>query len=531
MSLAWAAWRNETVHRLVECCRDGNSHLNLDSNDFMHCVSEFCSETDFQTVVDALRSSRLIWLAMHLSSSSGEDGVICTYGNGRSRSARQMVTRIHALVEALGSIPTIKDVQFSNRGPRFAKLFYHLLGRLKQIETLYLMDNFEDPESVTQLSESLSHHPALHTLRISLLSNECNLDSIVRTIQSMPRLNFVELRNLIANVYAPNTLNRSQVQAIRELLTVRGSSQNLEVSIYKCNFSQPELLEVLCDGIRHASVQRLVFPMCSFVNSEQFAQAMALSSIKQYTISNCADYTRKQASQLFTAFGEHLSESSMLEELSLYFHVDASDLPNVAAQAAAIRGAGRCPRLRHLHITLDTLESVAFLDEALASCLETINTTGLEHIQVTYYRTEGGGAALVETAGQRLQLPLFFQALVTNVSLKFFTFRENRTVFAWKDQQNLEMILRLNREGRSYMVTEPNNVVKAVAVLEGVLDDLDCLFYHLRENPVIFRTTALAPSGREGTNGTLQHGRSKRKRRPDNDGKRFSERRTRYKDA
>ena len=50
---------------------------------------------------------------------------------------------------------------------------------------------------------------------------------------------------------------------------------------------------------------------------------------------------------------------------------------------------------------------------------------------------------------------------------------------------NVEMVTRLNRAGRSYMALENKDRSMGHAVLAQVNDSLDCLFFHLQENPVL----------------------------------------------
>jgi hypothetical protein len=49
----------------------------------------------------------------------------------------------------------------------------------------------------------------------------------------------------------------------------------------------------------------------------------------------------------------------------------------------------------------------------------------------------------------------------------------------------LNTVCRLNRSGRSYLKTEPTNKRLGCDVLGAVSDDMDCLFFHLRENPLL----------------------------------------------
>jgi hypothetical protein len=53
-------------------------------------------------------------------------------------------------------------------------------------------------------------------------------------------------------------------------------------------------------------------------------------------------------------------------------------------------------------------------------------------------------------------------------------------------KKEMDIIMRLNAAGRRYVVLgEESNVQAGIYVLSAVSDDLDCLFYHLRENPLI----------------------------------------------
>jgi hypothetical protein len=57
----------------------------------------------------------------------------------------------------------------------------------------------------------------------------------------------------------------------------------------------------------------------------------------------------------------------------------------------------------------------------------------------------------------------------------------------------LESIPRLNKAGRRYLIDDPASTGKGVQVLCNVMEDesytdgqvLDCLFLHLRENPLL----------------------------------------------
>ena len=530
MYVLWHSTQTQTAGRLIEELRAVSAAIGgrddvpftlMLFSDLINAVSRY-SETDYREILDALRSSRITGLLIGnlLDGDDEREDLFRAYRNGRTRSAQRIATRIDALSEVLGSMPTVREVEFRNNCPSFAKLFYHLLRDLRQIESLELCDDFRDPELGAQLYESLYQHPTLRALALRVCSNECTFEPIVRVIQSMPRLDCVFLfEDVDSEHFTPNL---SQTQAICQLLN--GSSR-LEVKIRSYDFSQPESLRALCDGIYSGSINKMTIHNCIPVDSVQVAQAIASSSIKRFQIGGFDT----DSTELCFVLGEQLglAEHSNLEELKLFFHnFGNSKSPNSLALAAAIRGAAKCQNLRRLSIDTSDLGTTELLDDALAFCLKT--STSLEHLEFIH-STQG-------TLNRALQLPLFFQALRTNSSLKDVTTncRYMYSLFDALDnnaRRQLEVVLRLNREGRSYMSTEPSNMAKALGVLERVHDDLDCLFYHLRENPLIFRTSALASSHHNATIGALHRSKRKDSGNNGNNGNKASGRRTRRKVA
>jgi hypothetical protein len=91
----------------------------------------------------------------------------------------------------------------------------------------------------------------------------------------------------------------------------------------------------------------------------------------------------------------------------------------------------------------------------------------------------------------------------TNYSLK-------RIAFQGMTNKSFEMIHRLNRAGRRYLIEDSTSKEACINVLAQVNDDLDCLYFHLRENPVLFtRMTCNADCTQHVPSGTkLQTGTS-----------------------
>jgi hypothetical protein len=74
-------------------------------------------------------------------------------------------------------------------------------------------------------------------------------------------------------------------------------------------------------------------------------------------------------------------------------------------------------------------------------------------------------------------------------------------------------ILRLNRAGRRYLIEDGSSIAKGVQVLSGVKNVINCVFFHLLENPRLCDRSAVetadASNGRS-TNTTASSGGEKR---------------------
>jgi hypothetical protein len=52
-----------------------------------------------------------------------------------------------------------------------------------------------------------------------------------------------------------------------------------------------------------------------------------------------------------------------------------------------------------------------------------------------------------------------------------------------EDDGTVKAILRLNRAGRRYLIKDGSSISKGVEVLSAVNDDINCVSFHLLENP------------------------------------------------
>jgi hypothetical protein len=83
-----------------------------------------------------------------------------------------------------------------------------------------------------------------------------------------------------------------------------------------------------------------------------------------------------------------------------------------------------------------------------------------------------------------------------HMSFEIESYKTLRSEDSWDKalETNIDSICRLNRAGRVYMATDARNRHEQLRVLEAVNDDLDCIFIHLRENPLVSDQHELALS-------------------------------------
>jgi hypothetical protein len=77
------------------------------------------------------------------------------------------------------------------------------------------------------------------------------------------------------------------------------------------------------------------------------------------------------------------------------------------------------------------------------------------------------------------------------------------------DDGTVEAILRLNRAGRGYLIKDGSSISKGVDVLSAVIDEIDCVFLHLLENPCLCdRKVAETTIGRQRSGANIDESSS-----------------------
>ena len=147
------------------------------------------------------------------------------------------------------------------------------------------------------------------------------------------------------------------------------------------------------------------------------------------------------------------------------------------AATSFARMAARCVQLKRL--TIHAGSYFGTFDQALAECVKSNQLLDYIELDCGIYRHE------VE------DFPCLVEAMKTNVTLQtFYCGRSNQVrIPRFTSESSLQrlvnVICRLNRSGRAYMQSDPADRNESHAVIAAVSDDLDCVFFHLRENPMI----------------------------------------------
>jgi hypothetical protein len=94
------------------------------------------------------------------------------------------------------------------------------------------------------------------------------------------------------------------------------------------------------------------------------------------------------------------------------------------------------------------------------------------------------------TAGRRLVLTYDACNQLASILTKNFKLESLPDFFLNDQFGDLGIILRLNGAGRRYLIQDKGSVAKGVEVLCAVNDDLNCVFFHLLENPSLCKRWA-----------------------------------------
>ena len=268
-----------------------------------------------------------------------------------------------------------------------------------------------------------------------------------------------------------------------------------QVELFKLNFSSNGCDEILDNGISQFQGRSLGISSCNVGSPTRIAHALTdpRSQVKKLCLSwlDLANEPTEEpdteaeeegltqppdnAATFWTVLVGGLANLPRLESLDCGMW----RIPDIAMEQV-VRGAARCSSLKMLR-----LESPRFTEpiyQAMVDCVRRADSK-LHEIKIRCSDNIHGWDVSDD----------LFKAMRTNYTIECVSVRRLtkvgvRSVLPEEQQKLIDALCRLNRQGRKYLATDASNKDKGVALLVSVSDDLNCLFYHMRENPILCLT-------------------------------------------
>jgi hypothetical protein len=386
--------------------------------------------------------------------------------------------RFRRLCNALASIDTIKDVYIMHHRENFTTYTYgYAIQVLKQLHSLTITSFVHDPRMMADLSTALQGHPTLQKLSIYAYGGNggaCLL--FPASIGSIPGLTKVSFHT------DPSHLTTASTQRIVNLLRIDAP---ILVDIHCLDFADMSAYTLFCTGLAQATVRSVgLRGFFKVSDGALLADALTSSTLRAISCSPLGFREQREATLFLKTFATELPTMRCLEELHVgtieHFGHDIDEHSEL--DAALIRATADCPCLKRLKIDLYRFSCgyTEALDRALAHCVQA--STSLEEIDVK--------RQCEANWNEFLTCPALLDALKRNYTIQYIRLTSDpypgsQSSWATASTTIINIMCRLNRSGRNYMAIDSNNHLQGLQVLDAVNDDLDCLYFHLRENPML----------------------------------------------
>jgi hypothetical protein len=213
------------------------------------------------------------------------------------------------------------------------------------------------------------------------------------------------------------------------------------------------------------------------IGAVSFARALTSSSLFAFHYSHLTFVDHGGATAFLSTLTAGLPSMRNLEDLDVDL-IDSVGEEPVDCESF-VRAAASCPRLKRLVLSLPSY--TATMDAALAHCLQT--RTKIEDITIMCRKTAADEPAH--------DCSLLVKAVKKNYTIQHLrllaTIGYRNLVGPWDADMvaTISLICRLNLSGRAYMEADSNSQREGFQVLGAVSEDLNCLYFHLRENPLL----------------------------------------------
>ena len=389
----------------------------------------------------------------------------------------QLLGELSNITRAFVHIPSYDDDEMQAIG--------RIIGLLRQVAILTISAAIYTDQGVTleQVGDSLRHiangldsHPSIR---------QCRLDNIpplfysvlLPVMQTIPHLQLICLEAAILDTggYIPPL----EAAAIRDLL--HSDRPELSVELQNHSFTNSESLELLCHGVETLGIGKidLGYLQCG-PGGHRLVDAFVASNMRHLSLQWLAYLETSELTAATAALMRGLPTMARLEsitcELGVYedsvFKCDAGDDTIVAV----VRAAAQCTSLKKLSLS-SVVEYTRDLDDAFFHCITSNHC--LQEVAI-----EG------QPTFPQMRCPGLLRALkqnywVEHIHLMSSSWGEPGEVWDRGDELMIDVILRLNRSNRRYLHDEASNKHVGTQVLADVGNDMDCIYYHLLENPLL----------------------------------------------
>jgi hypothetical protein len=419
--------------------------------------------------------------------------------------AKQMECTVRAsdyFFRTIGSMATLTELKVYFGHVEQPAHFGRLIQSFQFLKKLRVVTLFEFELNYPELAAGLTGHSCLCEVDLNLPTSSYSIIlSILRTI--------VHLNKVALTLHDPDgafdQVDKDAVTAF--FLTDLPIAVRLSCFCMKTE----ELGRWWCDIIATTQMRDVDLYRCRCWNASSLATALTSRTHFQSVSVHEPTFESGTFCDFCRTLALRLPLMKNLEEFSLGYTLEQE--PGLSARNCAqataemIQSISHCSRLKSFALELRTY--TVQLDRALAACI--MANTLLGKITMTCTNTR----YLEEHEGTNLPLsfPAVLHAVKSTCSVQRVEFRSKGTVHKQADDpwdadsiKALDMVLRLNRSGRSYIKSKPTNMQAACTVFAAVSDDLDCLNFHMRENPSIcyqalhvYPTQVKAPSPLTGS--------------------------------
>jgi hypothetical protein len=401
--------------------------------------------------------------------------------------------RFRILCTALGCMSKVSSVTVYLGNDQLNSRHFAILRSMPHMKqlSLHVHLTYEDEETIRKLAATLYHHACLASIRFMVFLPPKYFSIIMPALHTIQSLEKVSLCGWTWNENPPDAAHA----AMDVILRTRPDNSKIMFDLSLWKFPTQEAHDFVCAALAETMLSKLDLSYCEFFNPVSLAKSLTQSKLKKLQFSKLTFANDKpMAAAFFDALSLGIRGMTQLEEFDCGEMYSQYTRRFVDAEIAAeqqrgdyaliqvIHALAQCHNLKVFKLYFNALSTE--VDQALAACVASVNNQLVEiHICCRPLERSVGLTKVTE-------FPALMVALKTNYKIQRIVFTtacslRSTQVDPWNPnlKKSIEIVPKLNSAGREYITLESADKTAGYKVLEEVNEDLDCLFYHTRENP------------------------------------------------